>query len=99
MLYSHTIHEEREFTSFHHSKIPTHRLTLRFVFDNYTWNRDGPVYSNFNGNLIPSTIPMTVQIAGASFDNVLRPPKIHVLSQDPWQVVPSLPVTIHLDPL
>ncbi|KAF9651931.1 hypothetical protein BDM02DRAFT_3110067 [Thelephora ganbajun] len=35
-----------------------------FVFDNYTWNRDGSVYSRFNEKLIPSMIPMTVQIAG-----------------------------------
>jgi len=68
MPYLHTIHEERKFASFHLSEIPTHHLAVSFVFDNYTWNRDGPIYSDFNGNLIPSTIPMTVQIAGTSSD-------------------------------
>lgn len=34
-----------------------------FVFDNYTWSRDGP-YSEFNGHLIPSQIPMTAFISG-----------------------------------
>lgn len=36
----------------------------RFVFDNYTWNRDGPIFSDYNGKLIPSTIPMTALIEG-----------------------------------
>ena len=99
MPYSHTIHEERELATFHLSTTPTHHLTISFVFDNYTWNRDGPIYSNFNGNLIPSTIPMTVQIAGTSSNTSPPPSHIHVRLQDPWPVALSLPVTIHLDPL
>ncbi|TCD62195.1 hypothetical protein EIP91_007228 [Steccherinum ochraceum] len=35
-----------------------------FVFDNYTWNRDGGDYTRFNGKLIPSRIPLTAMIAG-----------------------------------
>lgn len=35
-----------------------------FVFDNYTWNRDGPIFSDFNGKFIPSRIPMTALISG-----------------------------------
>lgn len=96
MVYSHTIHKEREFASSFYLGIPAHRLAFSFVFDNYTWNRDGGVYSNFNGNLIPSTIPMTVQIAGAAF-NTLPSLQIHISLQDPWLVALSRPVTIRRD--
>lgn len=36
-----------------------------FVFDNYTWNKDGGEYSEYNGHLIPSRIPLSTMIAGA----------------------------------
>ncbi|KAL0955215.1 hypothetical protein HGRIS_004118 [Hohenbuehelia grisea] len=36
-----------------------------YVFDNYTWNRDGPDYSDYNGNLIPSRIPVSTMLNGA----------------------------------
>ena len=37
----------------------------RYVYDNYTWDRYGPEYSLFNGNvLIPSRIPLSTMIAG-----------------------------------
>jgi len=36
----------------------------RFVFDHYTWNPNGSLYSDYNGKLIPSTIPMTALIEG-----------------------------------
>lgn len=35
-----------------------------FVFDNFTWERDGPEYSNYNGKLIPSRIPLSAMISG-----------------------------------
>ncbi|EKM82198.1 hypothetical protein AGABI1DRAFT_105512 [Agaricus bisporus var. burnettii JB137-S8] len=34
-----------------------------FVFDNYTWNREGE-YSDFNGRIIPSQIPLSALVAG-----------------------------------
>lgn len=34
------------------------------MFDNYTWNRDGSVYSDYNGKLIPSQIPFAAIING-----------------------------------
>ncbi|KAI0327652.1 hypothetical protein GY45DRAFT_1256570 [Cubamyces sp. BRFM 1775] len=34
------------------------------VFDNYTWNRNGSDYSDFNGHLIPSRIPLAALIRG-----------------------------------
>ncbi|GJE93721.1 O-fucosyltransferase family protein [Phanerochaete sordida] len=45
-----------------------------FVFDNYTWNRDGSIYSDFNGKLIPSQIPLSALITspingGPYFEN------------------------------
>ncbi|KAH8099844.1 hypothetical protein BXZ70DRAFT_222109 [Cristinia sonorae] len=41
-----------------------HKAGRAFVFDNYTWNRHGPEYSEFGGKLIPSRIPLSVLIAG-----------------------------------
>ncbi|OBZ68587.1 hypothetical protein A0H81_11554 [Grifola frondosa] len=35
-----------------------------FVFDNYTWNPDGPDYSDWNGHTIPSRIPLTALLQG-----------------------------------
>ncbi|KZP18800.1 hypothetical protein FIBSPDRAFT_933213 [Athelia psychrophila] len=35
-----------------------------FVFDNFTWSRDDPLYSEFNGKLIPARIPLSAMITG-----------------------------------
>ncbi|KAJ7513119.1 hypothetical protein B0H11DRAFT_1698042 [Mycena galericulata] len=35
-----------------------------YVFDNYTWRRDGPDIDNYNGKLIPARIPLSVFISG-----------------------------------
>lgn len=40
---------------------------VRFVFDNYTWARDGPEYAAYNGRLIPARIPLSAIISGMSF--------------------------------
>ncbi|EGN95083.1 hypothetical protein SERLA73DRAFT_187372 [Serpula lacrymans var. lacrymans S7.3] len=41
------------------------RVTKRaFVFDNFTWDQDGPDYSEYNGKLIPSRIPLSAMISG-----------------------------------
>lgn len=39
-----------------------------YVFDNYTWSRDldPPAYSEYNGKLIPSRIPLRTMIVGMS---------------------------------
>lgn len=37
-----------------------------FVFDNYTWNRDGGDYTRYNGKLIPSRIPLSAFLSGES---------------------------------
>ncbi|KAI0778943.1 hypothetical protein BD413DRAFT_512992 [Trametes elegans] len=34
------------------------------VFNNYTWNKDGSDYTEFNGHLIPSRIPLAALIRG-----------------------------------
>ena len=36
----------------------------RFVFDNYTWDRDGGDYADWNGHKIPSRIPLSAMISG-----------------------------------
>ncbi|KAL6307747.1 hypothetical protein BKA93DRAFT_727123 [Sparassis latifolia] len=42
----------------------TYRSGRTLVFDNYTWNEDGSDYSDYNGKLIPSRIPLTALIQG-----------------------------------
>ena len=34
------------------------------VFDNFTWDRDGGDYAQFNGHIIPSRIPLSALISG-----------------------------------
>lgn len=36
----------------------------RFVYNNYTWNRDGSDYTDYNGHLIPSRIPIAALLQG-----------------------------------
>jgi hypothetical protein len=38
--------------------------TLSYVFGDYEWNPDGSLYTNYNGHLIPSRIPLTVLLGG-----------------------------------
>ncbi|KAL4062369.1 hypothetical protein J3A83DRAFT_4110097 [Scleroderma citrinum] len=42
----------------------SHTVNRAFVFDNFTWNPDGPDYSEFNGKLIPSRIPLSAIMSG-----------------------------------
>ncbi|KAI6095656.1 hypothetical protein EV401DRAFT_2062431 [Pisolithus croceorrhizus] len=42
----------------------SHTVNRAFVFDNYTWDPDGPDYSVYNGKLIPSRIPHSAIISG-----------------------------------
>ncbi|KAG2144520.1 hypothetical protein DEU56DRAFT_790022 [Suillus clintonianus] len=41
-----------------------HATKRAFVFDNFTWERNAPDYSTFNGKLIPSRIPLSAIIGG-----------------------------------
>ncbi|KAH7908997.1 hypothetical protein BJ138DRAFT_1156325 [Hygrophoropsis aurantiaca] len=41
-----------------------HATKRAFVFDNFTWDQDGPDYSEFNGKKIPSRIPLSAIIGG-----------------------------------
>ncbi len=43
----------------------THLFTS-FVFDPYTWNVGENPYTDYNGHLIPSRIPMSALISGAT---------------------------------
>jgi hypothetical protein len=36
----------------------------RYVFDNYTWDREGPEISSWNGHSIPARIPLSALISG-----------------------------------
>ncbi|KAH9830479.1 uncharacterized protein C8Q71DRAFT_367854 [Rhodofomes roseus] len=44
-----------------------------FAFDNYTWNRDGSDYTDYNGKLIPSRIPNTALIRGPAVGDPFPP--------------------------
>ncbi|KAG0698213.1 hypothetical protein DFH29DRAFT_983956 [Suillus ampliporus] len=41
-----------------------HATGRSYVFDDYVWNPDGSVFSDYNGNLIPSRIPLTALLGG-----------------------------------
>ncbi|KAF9219945.1 hypothetical protein BS17DRAFT_788327 [Gyrodon lividus] len=49
-----------------------HATNRAFVFDNFTWDRNGPDYAEFNGKLIPARIPLSALVSGpiigSSFD-------------------------------
>ena len=45
-------------------QLTTTGLSFSYVFDDYSWDRDGPAYSKFNGKLIPSRIPLSAIISG-----------------------------------
>ncbi|PBK59047.1 hypothetical protein ARMSODRAFT_967214 [Armillaria solidipes] len=42
----------------------TYSTKRAFVFDNYTWSREPSDYADFNGNIIPSRIPLSAIISG-----------------------------------
>lgn len=56
----------------------------RFVFDNFTWDRDGPDYSNYNGKNIPSRIPMSAMLSGPIMGDPFPPgdPTPRAVSKD-----------------
>nr|GAT55981.1 predicted protein [Mycena chlorophos] len=41
-----------------------HAAGRAYVWDNYTWSRDGPEISDWNGHRIPARIPLSALIAG-----------------------------------
>ncbi|KAH0836501.1 hypothetical protein J3R83DRAFT_8138 [Lanmaoa asiatica] len=41
-----------------------HTTNRSFVFDDYVWNPDGSLYSEYNGKLIPSRIPLSALLGG-----------------------------------
>ncbi|PCH34412.1 hypothetical protein WOLCODRAFT_61697 [Wolfiporia cocos MD-104 SS10] len=47
-----------------------YRAGHSFVFDNFTWNDDGSLYSYFNGKPIPSRIPISAHIQGPTAGGV-----------------------------
>ncbi|KAG6374801.1 hypothetical protein JVT61DRAFT_4184 [Boletus reticuloceps] len=50
-----------------------HETNRAFVFDNYTWARDGPEYAEYNGRLIPARIPLSVIISGPVIGSAFDP--------------------------
>ncbi|EGN95102.1 hypothetical protein SERLA73DRAFT_187410 [Serpula lacrymans var. lacrymans S7.3] len=41
-----------------------HETKRSYVFDDYIWRKDGTIYSDFNGKLIPSRIPLSALVGG-----------------------------------
>ncbi|KAF8449263.1 hypothetical protein L210DRAFT_2653848 [Boletus edulis BED1] len=41
-----------------------HSTNRSFVFNDYVWNRDGSLYSEYNGKQIPSRIPLSAFLGG-----------------------------------
>ncbi|KAF8625525.1 hypothetical protein AX17_006837 [Amanita inopinata Kibby_2008] len=49
-----------------------------FVFYNYSWNMDGPEFSDFNGHTIPSRIPLSAIITGPMVGGPMDPEDVDV---------------------
>ncbi|EPQ60217.1 hypothetical protein GLOTRDRAFT_112923 [Gloeophyllum trabeum ATCC 11539] len=69
-----------------------------FVFDNYTWNRDlSQEYSDFNGKLIPSRIPLTALINGPIVGDSFPKGEVHprAVRKEFWEKVCPERTIIH----
>ncbi|EMD32587.1 hypothetical protein CERSUDRAFT_161539 [Gelatoporia subvermispora B] len=70
-----------------------------FVFDNYTWNRDGSDYTDFNGHLIPSRIPFSALISGPTVGGPFPDgdPAPRAVAKEYWDAVCPEPTIISSD--
>ncbi|EKM56441.1 uncharacterized protein PHACADRAFT_253563 [Phanerochaete carnosa HHB-10118-sp] len=73
-----------------------YRTGRAFVFDNYTWNRDGSEYTDYNGKLIPSQIPLSALISsplngGPFFENDT---KLRAIQREYWHKICPEPVMV-----
>jgi hypothetical protein len=48
----------------------TDAALYRYVFDNYTWEREGPDIVEFEGKLRPGRIPLSAYIAGMRISSI-----------------------------
>ncbi len=54
------------------------------MFDNYTWSREPSDYADFNGNIIPSRIPLSAIISGKYlFIVIYTPPTYRSIPKGP----------------
>lgn len=67
-----------------------------FVFDNFTWNRDGSLYSDFNGKLIPSQIPLSALISGPLVGGPFleNDDQLRAIARKYWHQICPEPVTV-----
>ncbi|OCH92998.1 hypothetical protein OBBRIDRAFT_790721 [Obba rivulosa] len=70
-----------------------------FVFDNYTWNHDGSDYTNFNGHLIPSRVPLSALISGPAVGGPFPAddPAPRAVAKEYWDAVCPEPTVISSD--
>ncbi|KAI0964550.1 hypothetical protein AcW1_001342 [Taiwanofungus camphoratus] len=70
-----------------------------FVFYNYTWNTDGSNYSNYNGKLIPSKVPLSTllggPIVGEPFPAGIQVPR--AVAKEYWDEVCPSPKVVRND--
>ncbi|KAF9219951.1 hypothetical protein BS17DRAFT_788339 [Gyrodon lividus] len=50
-----------------------HATNRSFVFDDYVWNPDGSLYTDYNGKLIPSRIPLSALLSGPMVGGSMPP--------------------------
>ncbi|KAI6108778.1 hypothetical protein EDD16DRAFT_1694730 [Pisolithus croceorrhizus] len=74
----------------------SHTVNRAFVFDNYTWDPDGPGYSVYNGKLIPSRIPHSAIISGPIIGSSWPPgdPTPRSVSREYFELVCPRPLVI-----
>ncbi|KAG1743088.1 hypothetical protein EDB19DRAFT_1700006 [Suillus lakei] len=69
-----------------------------FVFDDYVWNPDGSLFTDYNGHLIPSRIPLTALLGGVMVGGALPPGDTtpRAVSKDFFNKVCPHPTIIHV---
>lgn len=75
-----------------------HTTGRSFVFDDYTWNPDGSVFTDYNGHLIPSRIPLTALLGGVMVGGEMPPGDSapRAVSKDFFNKVCPHPTIVHV---
>ncbi|KAI0640151.1 hypothetical protein C8Q77DRAFT_1153040 [Trametes polyzona] len=70
-----------------------------FVFANYTWSDNGPLFSVYNGKLIPSQIPYTALLRGPTVGDPVSPThhRLSAVNKDYYQHICPHPTTLRRD--
>lgn len=76
-----------------------HSSGRAYVFDNYTWNKDGSDYTSYNGKLIPSRVPYSAIIGGPAAGGPLPPgdPGPRLVLKEYFDIVCPNPTVVSSD--